>query len=476
MRTSEVLVIGGGFAGLSAAIHLAAAGADVHLVEQDETLGGKAGQVRADGFRFDTGPSVFTLPEVYASVFAAAGRSVPIELTPLDLTCRYRFPSGRVWDVYRDVDRTVAQLSQDEADVYVRLLAEARRMFEAAAPTFVYGAAPSTWDLVRWGMRHGLTSHPHRSLEGLLDAFGATGDLKTFFLRFATYFGADPYRAPAILHNIAWVELGLGASYPRGGIHAAVDALADLARDLGVRISTGVQVQSIHSAGRRVRTVDTDRGPLEADRVVAATDRVTTLSLLGREPPQRGSTSLSGFVLLLGVEGPESNLAHHTIAFPEDYRQEFAAIRRGALPSDPTLYMHLSCRREPSDAPEGAENWFVMANAPSLPQGASLSEARARESEYAGEMERMLERSGLLDGRTVRVRRWRGPSDLARYGHRGAIYGRAPHSLLATLRPGQRVRGVENLVLAGGTVHPGGGIPLALLSGRAAAEQVLSRR
>ena len=219
----SVLVLGGGFAGLSAAIHLALAGCEVTLLEQNPSFGGKAGQFEKDGFRFDTGPSVFTLPHIVEKIFADAGEALPFELKPLDLLCRYLYPSGRVWDVYSDVERTTAQLSSQEAEVYRRLLAEARKLYEAAAPTFVFGQSPTRLELLRYGLRHGLAAHPFKTLEGLLDSFGARGELKQFFLRFATYFGADPYRAPAVLHNIAWAELGLGVSYPTGGIYAVVE-------------------------------------------------------------------------------------------------------------------------------------------------------------------------------------------------------------------------------------------------------------
>lgn len=474
----EVLVVGAGFAGLSAAIHLAAQGAEVTLVEQDDRPGGKAGEAVFDGFRFDTGPSVFTLPQVFEDVFAAAGRTCPVELEPLEHLCRYRFPSGRVWDVYRDVERTVAQLDPAEADAYVRLRETARRLYEAAAPTFVTGPPPRPIDLLRYGLRHGWRAYPFHDLRGLIRSHGAEGDLETFFLRFATYFGADPHRAPAVLHNIAWVELGLGIASPKGGIYAAVKALADLARDLGVTLRLRERVIDLQVEEGEITKVATDQATYRPRHVVSAIDRTRTRALVGDAQPVSGEPSLSGFVLLLGVQGHHDTLAQHTISFPADYRAEFADLRAGSLPRDPTLYLHLSCRRDPADAPAGAENWFVMANAPALPPASersagSASRVREAEERYADQLVERLSERGLLDPADIRVRRHRGPLDLERYGARGAIYGRAPHGLLATLRPGVTLPGVGNLTLAGGTVHPGGGIPLAILSGKQAARQVL---
>ena len=464
------LVLGGGFAGLAAAVYLALAGRGVTVLEQAPTLGGKAGRFEKDGFRFDTGPSVFTLPQVLEDIFRAAGEPLPFELKPLDLLCRYRYPSGRVWDVYQDVEKTTAQLSRSEAEVYQNLLAEAHKLYQAAAPTFVFGNSPTLFDLARYGLRHGLKAHPGKTLARLVKSFGATGDLEQFFLRFATYFGADPYRAPAVLHNIAWVELGLGVSYPTGGIYAVVEGLADLAKKLGVRTCTDVKVERLEQSDGRVSSVQTSSGEFDADTVVSSLDIVRTHKLLGKKTRlEHLEPSLSGFVLLLGVEGETPELAHHTVSFSSDYPAEFRAVRAGKFPTDPTLYFNVSSKTDQRDAPPGCENWFVMANAP------ALLEKELDEEAYAEKVLGVLERRQLLTPNRLKFRHVLGPRHLSTLAHRGSIYGTAPYSLLTTLRPKQRIRGIDNLFLAGGTVHPGGGIPLALLSGKGAAELVSKR-
>ena len=470
MSAKTALVLGGGFAGLSAAVHLALAGLEVTLLEQAPSLGGKAGEVRENDYRFDTGPSVFTLPHVVEELFKAAGEAVPFELWPLEPLCRYLYPSGRVWDVSQDVDKTTAQLSQKEADAYRALLEVARKLFEASAPVFVYGRSPSPLDMMRYGLRHGLAAQPFKTLDGLINAYGASPDLKQFFLRFATYFGADPYRAPAVLHNIAWVELGLGVSYPVGGIHAVVVGLESLAKRLGVRVCTGVKVERLETRGSRLDTVHTSAGTFGADVVVSSLDIVRTYRLLGKKARVEGlEPSLSGFVLLLGVTGETPGLAHHSISFSNDYAAEFRALAAGKFSDDPTLYFYVSSKFQPQDAPPGAENLFVMANAPALRDGETLDEEA-----YAEHLLKVLERRGFDISSRVKVKHVLGPQHLAGLAHRGSIYGAAPHSLLSTLRPSPRVRGVSNLVLAGGSVYPGGGIPLALLSGKNAARLAAS--
>lgn len=472
--TKRVVVVGAGFAGLAAAIDLARAGAAVTLLERASEVGGKAGQWHSQGFRFDLGPSVFTLPEVVDAIFHDAGRERPFALEPLSPLCRYHFASGRVWDVYQDLEATLAGLDAVEQRAYTRALALARQLYEDAAPTFVRSPAPGLWALARYGVRHGLRAHPGKRLPALLDSLGVKGDLQLFFLRFATYFGGDPYRAPAVLHNIAWVELGLGVMLPIGGVHQVVQSLRALAEELGVTVVTGEPVRALRVQGARVREVIGDAATYPAEAVVAAIDQRWALALLGRRAPERRHPSLSGNVALLGVRGVEPRLRAHNIFFPADYAAEFDDLRRAEHPRNPTLYLHASVKGDSDDAPAGCENWFVMANAPALPPGVLLAARAQADAVAATRLRARLAAVGFDPrGRTL-VERNLGPREFAAFGDRGAIYGAAPLGLLGTLRPAPRVVGVGNLLLAGGTVHPGGGIPLALLSGRYAARALVT--
>lgn len=471
----SVLVLGGGFAGLSAAVHLALRGARVTLLEKAGSLGGKAAVYARDGYRFDTGPSVLTLPQVLAGVFEAAGEALPVALTALDPLCRYSFTSGRVWEVHQNVARTTAQLGKGEARAYTALLDLSRRLFEAAAPTFVYGHAPGPAALLRYGLRYGLRASPGLSLERLMARYRVSPELEPFFLRFATYLGADPFRAPAILHNVMWAEVGLGVYYPHGGIGRLVQELGTLAARLGVEVVTGAEVKELKVRDGRVTGAVTAADTFLADAVVSALDVVHTHRLLGlRSPLERREPSLSGFVLLLGLNGQSRELQHHNIFFSRDYASEFRAIRAGRPADDPTLYVAISAKSDPDQAPAGHENLFVMVNAPALPEAGFDWEHEA--PAYAELLIERLERRGLKVSPRIRLRHWLTPADFAETGWRGALYGHAPHGLRLAIKPGQRLRGLENLVLAGGTVHPGGGIPLALLSGKRAAEALLGRR
>ncbi len=502
----RVVVVGGGVAGLAAAMALAADGARVRLFERAPTLGGKAGELWLDAFRFDTGPTVLTLPDVLRSTLdllpAISDGDIPA-LEPVDPSSRVVLPSGRRWDVWRDPDRAAGGLPHGLRAPFRALLDEARRLYEAAAPTFVFGPPPGPGRLAAFALRHGASSHPHRRLPGLLAALGADADLRAFFLRFATYVGANPLRAPAVLHNVAWVELGLGGVTVRGGTHALVRAMAQRARAAGVSVCCATPVLALVRRGRRVVAVRTTDGEEPVDGVVSAADLSASLRLAGAEArPLRRPASLSGTVLLLALRGRVEGPAHEVL-FPATYGPEFAAIELGAMPAGPTLYLHASARAAPGDAPPGSENLFVMANAPALPAGhdafprgawpapAGLSArerdrlpplhdpdgalVRGPEARYAEHLLSVLEERGV--GVLERLVGWRmlGPRYLARFGERGAIYGDAPDGLLGALRPRPFVPGVPNVVLAGGTVHPGGGVPLAMLSGRRAARLLRER-
>ena len=467
----HVAVLGGGFAGMSAALQLAAAGARVTLLEREPRLGGKAGEWRDAGYRFDTGPSVLTLPEVVRATFERVGLTCPVAFRPATPLCRYVYPDGRVWDVYHELDATLAGLTPSEADAYRRALEKAKALYEAAAPVFVHGPAPGFLQLAGYGLRHGLAAAPGRSLPALLRALGADGPLLgPFFLRFATYVGADPRRAPAVLHNVAWAELGLGVHHPEGGMYALVRALADALAAFGVELRLGEAVERVATRAGVVQEVVTDQASVRCDAVVAAVDRDRVLGWLGRRRRERPA-SLSGLVLLAGVGRRDDRLAHHTIVFPERYGAEFDAIGAGRHPDDPTLYLNITARSDADDAPAGGENRFVMANAPALPAGPESDEQRqARVQRGREALLGSLERRGFgWPPAALITSRWLDPSTFAAYGHRGRLYGHAPHGLLGALRPGQRVPGLRNLALAGGSVHPGGGVPLALLSGRQAA-------
>ena len=482
---SDVVVIGGGLGGLAAAITLAAAGRAVTLVEQLERVGGKLNLVEVDGFSFDTGPSLLTMPWVLRELFATAGTSLEAELTiePVDPLCRYVWSDGTVFDMTPQLPQLAAGIARFEpADVagFSRFLGYTAQIYDAVAEPFLARPFRGLRDMFNQRMlRDSLRIDPLRTVDQSLRAFFRSPRLRQVFGRYATYNGSSPFRAPATFNLIGYVELTQGGWHVRGGMYQIARALERTARRLGVSMLTSTAVSTIlehDGAVTGVRLAD-DR-TIAAGQVVANVDPRIVAERLRGTPRRRpaGELSYSGFVLMLGVRGVDPLLRHHTIFFSDDYRREFDAIvTRGVPADDPTVYVCAPSASDPTVAPPGHSNLFILVNAPHTGQYPHWPATAAR---YRDLVLDRLERNGLpgLRQRIV-VERMLTPNDLEqRYAAPGgAIYGLASNNPFAAfLRPPQRAPDVRGLYFAGGGTHPGGGIPLVLLSGRAAAQQLLA--
>jgi phytoene desaturase len=303
--------------------------------------------------------------------------------------------------------------------------------------------------------------------------------LVQLFDRYTTYNGSNPFRAPATLNVIPYVEYAFGGWYVRGGLYRIAEALAEVARRLGVEIHTSRPVEKILHDGRRVKGMQADGEKVAADFVLCGADVVDTWNHLIDGFPRRTEKlnrlepSSSGMVFLWGVRGRHPPLAMHNILFSEDYRREFASLfDRLEPPDDPTVYIAITSRVDSDHAPEDGENWFVLLNMPHLAEGQNWQEAvdRTRRAVLA-----RLGRAGIdVSGAIATEQVWT-PEDFQRqYGsNRGSIYGISSNSRSAAFRrPPNRSRELEGLFFAGGSTHPGGGIPLVLLSGKMAADLI----
>ncbi len=486
---ADVVVVGAGVGGLSAALHLAGRGLDVEVLEASDRPGGKLGIAVVDGAEVDTGPSVLTLPDALDRALRAAGSSLADELVLREPSpaFRYLYPDGVALDVHSRPEDTLASVERTlgpaAAAELAAFLAYSRRIWEAAAPHFVYGPAPSPASLAGLGLGalgalRGID--PLRRMWGAIRGRVRSPHLRMLLARYATYNGSDPRRAPATLNCIAHVELALGGYGVQGGMYEVARALARAAERAGVRFRYGARVERLRERSGGGWDIATADGAVHAARaVVANADAAHVLADLlppARRRPDPGERSMSGWTGVLRARrrsGAEARVAH-TVLFPRVYLDEFADVfDRGRPPEEPTVYL---CAQE---ACHGRTGWaedepvFVMANAP--PEPADRPSPPETWDRLRGRVLGRLDAAGLRSADDALA--WeRTPRQLAAAfpGSRGAIYGAASNSPFAAFRrPPNRIPGSPPVYLASGSAHPGGGVPLCVLSGEAAARALL---
>jgi phytoene desaturase len=501
---SRVVVIGAGVGGLATALRLATAGHRVTVYEQAAQVGGKLGRLvvpAGDGaFRFDTGPSLITLPQVFADLLPE------LDLVELDPIVRHRFPDGTVLDSCRDphefAARIGATLGRDAAADWRTLWRRAARVWDASWRHVLTVPLESPLAVGRrlggrlgWGLGLGLGSRhgwglgdlaavaPGRTLRGVGRTMLREPRLRMLLDRYATYAGADPRRAPAALVAIPYAELRYGGWYLPGGLAGIADALLARGEAAGVTVRTGVRVVGITVSGGRVDGVrlagpsgtagPSGVGPwVAADVVVANADALHVYRDLLPAPrrlARLADRSLAGFVVLLGLRGRPAGLAHHTVYFPADYDAEFDAVFGGRPAADPAVFV--TAPADPLVHPDGATGLFVLVNA--APQSTMDWTVPGRAERYADRVLDVLAARGLDVRDRILTRTVRTPADLRRSAGApgGTIYGTAAHGLGGLLRPPNRGP-VRGLFLVGGSVHPGGGLPMVLLSARLVADLV----
>lgn len=506
---ARVAVIGAGMGGMAAATRLAALGHDVTIFEQADTWGGKLGRVSRDGFTFDTGPHLLTLPATYRDLFLKTGAPLEdeVDLQPVDPVCHYRFADGTELDM-PNVSRPRIAAAWDDAvgggagADWVSLLERAGRIWEATRRPFLETALDGPRDLLRQSRRVEdlRTIAPWKSLRGLGRQYLRHPHQRTFLDRYATYTGSDPRRTPAALATVPYVEQAFGAWYVRGGLRVLGEALHRRALERGVRIREQADVVRVLTEGGRAAGVQLADGERCAADVVVANSDATHLyrDLVGGPEAavalaslRRVTPSLSGFVLLLALRGRTPGLRHHTVLFPPDYDDEFDSIfgtgphrLRGPRPvPDPTIF--ISAPDDPALRPDAnSEAWFVLINAPRHVRAGDPKpprraagvdwDAPGLAESYADQVLTLMASRGLDVRKRILWRVVRTPADLERSTRSvgGAIYGTSSNGARAAfLRPANRSP-LPGLFLVGGSSHPGGGLPLVAMSAAIVAELV----
>lgn len=475
------------------ACRLARIGFTVTVLEKNETIGGKVNFVETEGFKFDTGASLLTMKHVFEELFEFCGKRIEdyLELVKLEPICRYFWSDGTKFDASDDLEKTerqIAAIEPRDVENFRAFLADSRQKYEVSERTFLkynLNDLPNLLDFSHLGDIWTISAM--RSLDSLVKSYFKSPKFRQLFNRYATYNGSSPYKTPATFSLISYVEFGLGAWYPKGGIYEIPKALEKLGTELGVNFRTNCEVEKIIVEEGKAKGVKLKNGEiLESDFVAANSDAIETYRNLIEKTVRKTFTdeklnkiepSCSGFVLLLGTDKKFEQLAHHNIFFSDDYKAEFDAIFKDLRPSmNPTIYVCATSRTDKTQSPENCENLFILINAPYTSARTDWS----KESEnYRNLIIEKLEKFDL-DGleKSIVFEQIITPEDFEKKyrANRGSIYGVSSNGIFsAFLRPSNKAKDIENLYFVGGTTHPGGGMPLVLLSGKMAADLILKK-
>jgi phytoene desaturase len=477
----NAIIIGAGIGGIATAIRLAKKGYKVDVYEQNSYPGGKLSVFEQDGFRFDAGPSLFTLPELVDDLVKLQNENSNIEFPykKLDESCRYFWEDGKRITAYTDPGKFGAEVEKIfnvPAKVITDYIKNAEFKYEKSARIFLEKSLhktstflskeilPALLNIYKFGLFESMNQVNQRKLKD--------PKLVQLFNRFATYNGSDPYQAPGILTSIANLELNKGTFYPENGMFQITDTLVKVAESLGVNFHYNARVEKIKVDKKEAKGAIVSGEFLPADLVVSNMDIYPTYKKLLSEEKQpeailNQERSSSALIFYWGIAREFEELGLHNIFFSEDYHNEFNHIfKKKTVAPDPTVYVNITSKHTPEDAPKGMENWFVMVNVPAnngqdwdklIPE-IKESVLQKLERILKTDISRHIKTESILEPRTIESKT---------SSFQGALYGSSSNNRYsAFLRHPNFHQKIKNLYFSGGSVHPGGGIPLCLLSAK----------
>ncbi len=490
-KTTRIVIIGAGLGGLSAAISLATEGFNVEMVEKNDKVGGKLNVMVKDGFTFDLGPSILTMPHIFDALFTSAGKSREdyVKFEKVDPHWRNFFEDGMVVDLTpnREVlHRELDKISPNAADEFARFMAYSKQLCTETEVGYFAKGLDTFWELLRFygPIRSLLSFDVLRSMDQGVRRFISDPKLIDILNYFIKYVGSSPYDSPALMNLLPYIQFEYGLWYVHGGMYALAQAMERLALELGVTIRLNTEVTEIRQDGARATAICLADGQvLAADIVVSNMEVIPAMQKLLHNTKaelnkmQCYEPSCSGLVLHLGVDRIYPQLAHHNFFYSDRPRQHFDAIfHKNKLSDDPTIYLVAPVKSDPKQAPPGCEIIKILPHIPHIDPNNPLTP-----EDYLAFREKVLiklERMGLTDLRKhiVTEEYWT-PNDIqARYySNRGSIYGVVAdrYKNLGFKAP-QRSNQLSNLYFVGGSVNPGGGMPMVTLSGQLVRDKILS--
>ena len=480
-------IIGSGIGGLATAIRLANRGMNVTVFESNSYAGGKVTEFWQNGFRFDAGPSLFTLPTLLDDLFTSCGRNPAdyYQYAPLDIITNYFYPDGTLLKAYSDPHKFAEECKNKTGvpkEKVLEHLEKSREMYELTADIFLFSS------MHRWqtyfnknALKTLLKLHKIDGLRSMHAANKAQFDspkMVQLFNRYATYNGSDPYKAPATLNVIPHLEFNNGAFFLKGGIHSITKSLLKLANELGVVFQYNAPVSKIIVENGRATGVTAKGKTVPFDFLVSNMDVVNTYRKLmpNEKHPEKTLNqprSTSALIFYWGINKVFPKLDVHNIFFSGDYATEFDFLSsKKDIYLDPTVYVHISSKFDQRDAPAGKENWFTMINAPHLAGQDWEKLVSSARKNIISKLSRMLGESiePLIECESVLTP---GEIESRTSSYLGALYGSSSNNRLAAfLRHPNFSRRIKGLYFCGGSVHPGGGMPLCLASAKIVDELV----
>ncbi len=482
----KVAIIGSGIAGLATSIRLALKDYDVSVFEANTYLGGKLSSIEKKGFTFDTGPSLFTAPENIEALFSLAKKDITNYFTyrNLDESCRYFFANGKKIIAKKNVEAFANEAEKvfgEPADNIKKYLQNSNKAYQNIGELFLDFPLDSSL-ITKSETYKALFSvkFPYitKSLNSYNESSFKTPEMIQLFNRFATYNGSNPYKAPAMLSMISSLEQSQGTFYPNGGMISIIKALVQLAKEIGVKFHTNSKVEKIETFKNTVTGVLVNGKKYEADIVVSNMDIYYTYKNLLSDNKfahkvLKQERSSSAFIFYWGIDTTFSELGLHNIFFSEDYKKEFQHIfEESILPDEPTVYVNVTSKFDKNQAPNNSENWFVMVNAPAH-KDHNWEEQKEKIKRFIIKQLNKQLNTNLEDH--IVVEETLSPLNIQEKtaSFMGSLYGTSSNSKMAAFfRQQNRSKHYKNLHFCGGSVHPGGGIPLCFKSAKLVADDI----